>query len=244
LPPGRRRIADPTAKAFSVRYVFGHGNDDAWSCELELREDPSGVWLDPPSPEELPDWTRLDYEPCEHCPLTSADRVSCPIAANLAGLIEKFKNHISYEETTVAVHVPERTYLHERLPVQRGLFSLFGLVMATSGCPHMNFLRPLARFHLPFASPTETLIRVVSMYFLRQYFRAKRGDQASFEFSELERQYRAIHEVNVGIVKRIRTVQRGGDADLNGVIVLDSLAAILSTQFARDLDELEPLFSD
>lgn len=55
--------------------------------------------------------------------------------------------------------------------MQIGLYSLLGLVMATSGCPHLDFLRPLALHPLPFSSIHETVFRVSSSYLTEQYFR-------------------------------------------------------------------------
>ena len=36
--------------------------------------------------------------------------------------------------------------------------------MALSGCPVLEQLKPMARFHLPFASVEETIYRAASMY--------------------------------------------------------------------------------
>ena len=49
--------------------------------------------------------------------------------------------------------------------------SLIGLIMALSGCPHMEFFKPLARFHLPWASLEETTLRSASIYLLMQFFK-------------------------------------------------------------------------
>ena len=49
---------------------------------------------------------------------------------------------------------------------QQAMSSVLGLIMATSGCPWTDRLRPMARFHLPFASEAETLYRSVGMFLL------------------------------------------------------------------------------
>lgn len=56
----------------------------------------------------------------------------------------------------------ERTYSKDTL-LQQGLASLLGIVMTTSGCPVLEPLKPMVRFHLPFATLTETVYRMVSM---------------------------------------------------------------------------------
>lgn len=68
----------------------------------------------------------------------------------------------------------ERTVSAET-SAQQGLGSLLGLIMATSGCPHTVFFKPMARFHLPFSNESETIYRAVSMYLLSQYFTTREG---------------------------------------------------------------------
>ncbi len=48
-------------------------------------------------------------------------------------------------------------------------------VIAASACPHTDFLKPLARIHLPFPSLEEIVSRIVSAYLLFQYFRTEQG---------------------------------------------------------------------
>ena len=52
--------------------------------------------------------------------------------------------------------------------------------IATSGCPNVDFLRPMARFHLPLAN-LDGLTRVVGMYFLGQYYRSR--DDGHFDIT-------------------------------------------------------------
>jgi hypothetical protein len=94
-------------------------------------------------------WTTLEYKKCRHCPLKREDHPQCPVALNLALVADTFKSEKSIEQVLVEVETTERIY-RKGLPLQEGLFGLFGLIMATSDCPFMEFLRPMARFHLPF----------------------------------------------------------------------------------------------
>jgi len=63
---------------------------------------------------------------------------------------------------------PNRAYMHET-PLHVALSSLIGLYMATGGCPVMERLKPMARFHLPFADEEETMFRAMSAYLLDHY---------------------------------------------------------------------------
>ena len=51
----------------------------------------------------------------------------------------------------ITVYTAERNVWKDGL-VQKGLSSIFGVVMAKSNCPVMNFLKPMARFHLLFST--------------------------------------------------------------------------------------------
>jgi hypothetical protein len=162
------------------------------------------------------------------------------VATNLATLVEFFKDKASVAEATVTVTTEERTYV-KQLPLQRGIFGIFGLVMATSSCPYMDFLKPMARFHLPFSTAEETIVRSVSMYLLRQYFVAKRGEQPDLGLERLETHYENIQKVNDGILERIKGVVEN-DADLNALIILQGFADLLTMAISKDLSKIEPLF--
>ena len=74
-------------------------------------------------------------------------------------IIHSFKDSISYEEVEVFITTKARTYM-KRTTLQKGLSSLLGIYMVTSGCPTMEKLKPMVRYHLPFATEEETKYRV------------------------------------------------------------------------------------
>lgn len=226
------------------RFEFGDGRTKAFEIRLDERTgrrdwsqaDPNG------QPEAAPIWVALGHEQCSHCPLRAESNPLCPAARALAGVIEEFKTESSFSEVHVQVTTPERT-IQKTLPLQEGLFGLFGLSMATSGCPKLSFLRPMARYHLPFSTIDETIVRSVSFYLLRQYIQAKRGGEADWSLKGLLSAYDDLNLVNQGILARVRSVARG-DAEANSVIILDALAQMLSGQLQTGLPDLEPLFDD
>ena len=134
--------------------------------------DPETITCVLPKKKQKPGWTKLLYHQCACCSLDSRNHSYCPIAINIAEVVESFKNINSSERCIVRCVTPERLYGKKTL-VQDGLFSILGIIMATSNCPTMNFLKPMARFHLPFASTQETIFRATSIYLLRQYFEYK-----------------------------------------------------------------------
>jgi hypothetical protein len=194
-----------------------------------------------PAPGESPDWTRLSNRQCPHCPLSAERSPYCPIARNLAGVIREFAPRISFEEADISIATEAREFRH-RAPLQSGISSLIGLVMVTSGCPHMDMLRPMVYTHLPFASTQETAYRAISMYLLAQYLRRQRGLRPDWELAGLVKTYEAVGAVNKNFIQRLRTIPMQ-DAALNAIVKLDCFAAMTSTIItAQALAGVEKIF--
>lgn len=205
--------------------------------------DPRTITYQPDASRSKPEWTKLTHCQCTICPLRPEQTPYCPIAVNLAGLVDEFQAEQSTEQVTVHVRTEERTYSRDA-SMQEGLFSILGIIMATSGCPEMNFLKPMARFHLPFSTHEETTIRSTSMYMLRQFFRNKSGKETDFELKKLQDQYSRVEAVNDGILRRIRSQVREGDADANAIVILNGFAQILNVELVTGLSSYEYLFAD
>lgn len=187
-----------------------------------------------------PFWTKLGFNQCDCCQLKSENYSHCPIAINLEDIISTFKNRRSFENVLLRVETPERTYEKE-IPLQHGLGSLLGIIMVTSGCPTMSVLKPMVRFHLPFATIEETIFRSVSCYLLGQYFRLKKGKEPDWNLDRLAKAYQDIQMINVGMTDRLRSISEE-DANANAVVVLDVFAKALPSSIFLDVKELEYLF--
>ena len=223
--------------AIRFRYIFKFSDGAEKTFNVEL--DPTTLEIHR-SAATPPDWARLDYHPCENCPLDPAETAYCPVALNLAPLVESFSQVLSYEEAKVIVETDERT-VSKHTAVQHGLCSLMGIYMASSGCPVLEKLRPMARFHLPFASVEETIYRAASMYLLAQYFRGKKGLPADWPLARFQSLYQEIKKVNAGLAKRLSSAAEK-DAPLNAVAHLDIFAIMLQEPTQDNVDPLEVLF--
>lgn len=228
---------------FKITYEFEFQNGSKVAYPLQL--DKETVSLIPNQKPPLPPWTKLEHCRCTLCPLPKDKNPHCPIAVNIADLIEHFKNIKSTEHVRITVFTEERTYMKEA-PVQRGLSSIFGIIMATSGCPIMNFLKPMARYHLPFSTDEETIVRSISMYLLSQYFIARKSGKPDLSLKQLDRAYSMVQNVNKGICDRISTVilesKSQGDASNNAIIILDTFSQLLTMEIENKLDSLATLF--
>lgn len=225
----------------TIRFKYKFQFDDGKEKEFTVLLDSRSLRLLSPALSHPPEWTKLEYQKCENCPL-SAEHERCPVALNLAHLVEEFKYATSYDKTWVVVEAPERTYAQET-SVQGGLASLMGIFMVTSNCPVLDHLRPMVRFHLPFATPLESIYRTVSMYLISQLFRFKEGQPADWNLEGLNKLYKDIARVNKGLWHRLSKAS-SFDANVNAVIVLNSFGDALRFSIKKDLDVLAPLFSE
>ena len=187
-----------------------------------------------------PDWARLTFHQCPNCPLLDEDEPLCPVATKLASIVNKFGNILSYDEIDLEVHTQERI-IFQNTTAQRGIASYMGLVMATSGCPHTLFLKPMARFHLPLASEEETIYRAFSMHALAHYFLHPDNKESEPQFDALKNYYENLQTVNVSIAKRLKAAS-STDSSINALINLDMYAKAMPYVVEESLEELRYLF--
>ena len=223
--------------SFDYRFFFADGRRE----RFEVRLDANTLESIGETREIPPEWTRLGFEQCPNCPLAAQTHPHCPLAVHLVKVVSRFEGVRSYEELRVEAVTPERT-VSKQTTAQRGVSSLMGLIMATSGCPHTAFFRPMARFHLSLASDEETLYRAASMYLLAQYFRRETGGNADLEFVGLTRIYGNLQVLNAAMAKRLRAASRE-DAAVNAVVILDFFAKTWSYSIEDQLEEIRPLFA-
>lgn len=224
---------------YQIIYEFNFKNGTQKSFQILI--DPQTISYSLPELKNKPDWTRLDYQQCDFCELTPDEHPRCPVALNIAELVEEFKETVSIEDCMVRCITPERTYLKET-NVQEGLYSIFGIINATSSCPTMSFLKPMARFHLPFATTQESMARTISFYLLRQYFEYKKGNIPDLELKQLDEHYQRVTKLDKRMLERIQNASPK-DADKNAFITLNSLAQLISMEIDDNLNSLEYLFN-
>lgn len=226
-------------ETITIRYSFALA--DGLQEIFDLRLDAQSLDLVGNIPDTLPSWTNLDFHQCPNCPLTTRTHPHCLIAVNLVNMVKRFEGLLSYGEIQVDVITEER-FICQDTTVQRGISSLLGLVMATSGCPHTAFFKPMARFHLPFASKKETVYRATSMYLLAQYFLKQEGRNADLELTGLTKIYDDVEVVNISIAERLRAATET-DSTVNAVILLDIYTKALPLIIEESLEEIRYLFT-
>ena len=218
-----------------IRYRFDL--PDGSRKTLDFRFDPKDFRLRNPAPADPPFWTELEFSKCANCPLSKAEHAHCPAALQMASAVETLKALVSFDTVGVTVTQAERT-IYAQTSAQQALSSVLGLIMATAGCPWTDRLRPMARFHLPFASEPETVYRSICMYLLA---RELDGADGSTGYAALEALYQNLHLVNRDMSRRLGAATRT-DPARNAMALLDAYTTLLPAALDSSLEELKPLF--
>jgi uncharacterized protein DUF6901 len=246
-----------------IRYRFDL--PDGSQKTLDFLFDAVTFRLSNPPPADPPFWTELKFNQCANCPLSTERHAHCPAAVQMAAALGPLNALVSFDTVGVTVVQPERT-VHVETTAQQAMSSVLGLIMATAGCPWTDRLRPMARFHLPFANEAETLYRSVSMFLLSLEL-AGRGPPlavadtlavaeapaaaadaartapapAPRTFAALEELYKNLHLVNRDMSRRLGAATNT-DPARNAIALLDTYTTLLPAALDRSLDELRPLF--
>ena len=219
-----------------IRYRFDLPDGSQRTFDFNFRA--GDFLLTNPVPAAPPFWTALGFCRCANCPLDEAEHPHCPPALQMADAVDKLKALVSFDTVAVTVAQAERT-VHAEISAQQAMSSVLGLIMATAGCPWTDRLRPMARFHLPFASEAETVYRSVTMYLLARELDPA-DDLAGFD--ALERLYRNLHIVNRDMSRRLGAATRTDPAQ-NAIALLDAYTTLLPAALAASLEEFKPLFA-
>ncbi len=221
---------------FTYQFIF----EDQTSETFTLRLDPQSFELIDNLPDPLPSWAELTFHQCPHCPLDYQIHPFCPVVAHLATTVTRFSHILPYEKAHLNVMLDNRT-ISEDTSIQAAVGSFMGIVMAGSGCPHTAYFKPMARFHVPLATPEETIYRSVSMYLMAQYFLHKDGHPIDCDLNGLTRIYENIHVVNVSLAERFLAASKR-DSSIDAVVQLDIYAMTFLGILDEPLEELRPLF--
>ncbi len=218
----------------NYRFTFASGESRSFTISLD-RADLSLRGTPPVKP---PPWSFLHHHRCGVC---SVEGSHCPVALNLVDVVATFRDRLSHEQVSVEVTTDERSYRKETT-IQEGLSSLKGIIMTTSGCPVMARLKPMVRFHLPFATLEETSFRMVSLYLVSQYLRRRKGLDADTTLAGLEKIYADVADVNRCFAQRLAEVTKK-DANVNALVNLDCYAEMIPLTADDMLGDLESYFT-
>lgn len=116
-------------ETFHITYKFALPDRTTETFDLEI-DNETLVLRNPPAG-FLPDWTKLTFHQCPHCPLKEFRHPHCPLAVNLVEMLKASQRLISHDQIQVDVTVRERM-ISQKTSAQRGISSIMGLLIATS----------------------------------------------------------------------------------------------------------------
>ncbi len=216
-----------------VDYIFEFSDGKQLTYQVDVDRSVMPVeWAD----ENAEDWTRLEHCQCSNCPLAKNEKY-CPAALDMQRLVADFRTQAAFQKVDVKVTTPERGYF-KHTGLEEGLRSLMGLVLATSHCPILSELKPMAQHHMPFASNDEFILRNVSIYLLQQHFEVKNGGEPDWEMKGLVDRNKRLQLVNQALWQRIHTVCEG-DSNLKALLSFFSMASSVSFSLESQLQKLK-----
>jgi hypothetical protein len=232
---GVRFVAD----YFKITYEFKLENGTQKKFDLLL--DKENLALLRGQSDNPPEWARLEFHQCTNCPLNTTLTPYCPVAINLSGIAQEFREVTPADKGTVTVIVKERAYV-KATSLQEGLSPLLGIVMTTSGCPVMEPLKPMVRFHLPFASLDETVFRMISLFLMAQFVRKQAGKKPEWNLEGLAKIYAEVKKLNKDFGQRMIAASKS-DANVHALVQLNVFAVMVPVAAENLLREITPYFT-
>ena len=224
-----RNDAFASARALSkkVIYFFKLASGVGYRFDVEFDR--------PPASGDLPEWTLLEADRCPHCPLPNTAGACCPAAADLVPIVERFSALSSIDRVEVHVVTPQ-CEARKHTDTQTALRALMGLILATGACPILARMRPLAHMHMPFATGTEIVYRIVSMHLFGRFLRAE-----PVGLDGLDEFFSDIEKLNLAFFGRLkRAVQR--DAGINALVALHSHSMLASLSLKPEMENIRAWF--
>ena len=221
-------VKDPNVWTVNYRLKYPDRNEKDFLVKMDSRT--LDIVHEPK--ESYPDWTKLQCCKCVNCPLEDKEHEYCPIAMKITDVVDLFCKPQPSKSVDVRIETPERIYT-KNVELKTAAFSLLGIYMSTSGCPIMDKLRPMSRFHLPFATAIETGYRSYANYLIAQYLLSHEGREADFKLEKLGEIYEAIETVNMHFRERLQEVSNQNYA-LTALLQLDSFASYIHMSLGSD----------
>ncbi len=216
-----------------IDYVFEFSDSKQLAYQVDVeRTQVADDWAN----DNAEEWARLEYCQCTNCPLSKAEQY-CPAALDIQRLVADFKTQPAFQKVDVRVSTPDRNY-SKHTGLEEGLRSLMGLVLATSKCPILSELKPMAQHHMPFASSDEFILRNVSIYLIQQHFEMRGEGKPDWEMKGLVDRNKRLQLVNQALWQRIHTVCEG-DSNLKALLSFFSMASSVSFSLESQMQKLK-----
>ncbi|MDT8389103.1 MAG: hypothetical protein RRC34_01165 [Lentisphaeria bacterium] len=171
---------------------------------------------------KIPQWMRLEYCQCPGCLLTPKKNPLCPVAEVLGKYAFDLAEYRSYESVNVDVFLDTGDVVQlESIPLQTVVSELVRLAVFQYECPIGRAVKPAMSDLPPFPSNDEILDA-----FARAFEPGLGADTVNLS-EEQEIYLEALHDLFGNLSVRLEHLGQG-DAHLNGVVILHSLAVLFT----------------
>lgn len=212
------------------RYRVRLGNDRIIELSPPARIRPE-AWDAVPG---LPDWTRLEYHQCEHCPLRVERVARCPAAAALAGLVETFAEVISFETVEVEIILRNGRFALTG-SAQMLAFGLLVDFVTRAKCPYVFDPTADKGFFLLCLDVDQLLYRLFSGYLVQHHLLSSGApDPCGVNWDRFQRQMGDAREALQGLLNRVEA-RCQEDANLNALSGLITVSNFLETHWDESL---------
>jgi len=114
-----------------------------------------------------------------------------------------------------------------------------GLLIATSRCPYTDFLKPMAKFHLPFADCLETMWRSSASFILGEFLNGNKH----LSFDLLKKEYEQIEILNRYMAARLVAASEK-DSNVNALRKLDLFAKKIIPALKNKMPKLKKIYAE
>lgn len=171
---------------------------------------------------KVPKWMQLEYCQCPACPLNPRQHPLCPVAEVLGRYAFELAEYRSYESVNVDVYLDTNEVVHlEGIPLQTVVSELVRLAVFQYECPVGRSVKPAMSELPPFPSNDEILDAFA------RAFEPGIGTNTVNLSEEQEVYLEALHDLFGNLSVRLEHLGHG-DAHLNGVVILHSLAVLFT----------------
>lgn len=171
---------------------------------------------------KIPKWMRLEYCQCPACTLSPQQHPLCPVAEVLGKYAFDLAEYRSYEAVNVDVFIDTGDVVQlESIPLQTVVSELVRLAVFQYECPVGRSVKPAMSDLPPFPSNDEILDAFA------RAFEPGVGTNTVNLSEEQEIYLEALHDLFGNLSVRLEHLGHG-DAHLNGVVILHSLAVLFT----------------
>lgn len=182
----------------------------------------------------IPPWIRLEYCQCPACTLDPKVNPTCPVAEVLYGHARDLANRKSFERVNVDIYEETgQTLSLENVPLQTVVSELVRLAVFQYECPIGRIVKPAMAQLPPFPTNEEILYA-----FARAF--ATDAEGPSGQLSTDQKEFlECLHDLFGNLSVRLERVGEG-DAHLNGIVILHSLAVLFTLSAPELISALAP----